>query len=383
MSFYYHLAQQRQVSSRTIVVYAPRVASRHCHQSTAITECQKRIRKQGHHHWNEHRYRPLLPFPVRFGSHKHASWHRHKASSTSTVWSACAILPPAKYPPTYGQWFLDGGPRVEFPLWNSVPNAATTARPLTTTTATSSDQEHHGGAQSERSSTISRIHLKACWNDDDLQEGDVVQTPFNLHDIQQEAQDLFGSNEQLEYYNGDDWCRLDEQSLREIPAVLIELKETLASSGYGSGKLPPLPIRVPSLYDEEYGMENDLVKMRKMTPEQMQAQRQGMPTEDQAHMYDVLQTLHTRLLQEGYTRHCQPKRAIDDLVLDPSKHDDGDDDDDDHDDYEYTVMVDNVALPTRTWILEQAEDDATVRSVLLSQPRALRHITEALHYPLF
>jgi hypothetical protein len=121
-----------------------------------------------------------------------------------------------------------------------------------------------------------------------------------------------------------------------------------------------------------------------MTPEQMQAQRQGMPTEDQAHMYDVLQTLHTRLLEEGYTRHCQPKRAINDLVLDPSKHDDGDDDDhDDHDDYEYTVMVDNVALPTRTWILEQAEDDATVRSVLLSQPRALRHITEALHYPLF
>jgi hypothetical protein len=250
---------------------------------------------------------------------------------------------------------------------------------LTTTAATSSDQDVHGGAQSETTSTIARIHLKACWNDDDLQEGDVVQTPFSLEDIQQEAQDLFGSNELLEYFNGEDWCRLDEQSLREIPSVLNELKESLASAGYGSsGKLPPLPIRVPSLYDEEYGMENDLVKMRKMTPEQMQAQRQGMPTEDQALMYDVLQTLHTRLQQEGYTRHCQPKGAIDQL----SNVHDQDDDCDDHDDYDYTVMVDNVALPTRTWVLEQAEDDASVRSVLLSQPRALRHMTEALHYPL-
>jgi hypothetical protein len=367
----HHPAVQRHVlatatttiTTRTIVALEPRFA------------CCQRIRSGRNHHWNNRRHQPLA-FAPRFGSHTNAAaWHRHTAFSTRPVWPAFAILSQRPTSPLYGQWCLDGRQLAEFRSRGSFSSNKATTRRLTTTVS-SGDKDNHG-AQSE-TTTLSRIHLKACWNDDDLLEGDVVHTTFSLQDIQQEAQDLFGSNEQLEYYNGDDWCRLDEQSLREIPAVLNELKESSTSAGYGSGKLPPLPIRVPSLYDEEYGMENDLVKLRKLTPEQMQAQQQGMPTEDQALMYDVLHTLHSRLLQQGYTRHCQPKRAIDVLALDSSDHVG-----DDYDDYEYTVAVDNVALPTRTWILEQAEDDASVRSVLLSQPRALRHITEALHYPLY
>jgi hypothetical protein len=235
--------------------------------------------------------------------------------------------------------------------------------------------------------TNNKIYLKACWNDDDLQEGDIVQSQLTLEDIQQQAVDMFGlysdddsnnANHQLstlEYYNGHDWRPLTQQ------AIGSEIRNnTLATSSS-----LPLPIRIPSLFDEEYGLNNEFIKLRKATPEDMK-QEGNMPSPEQMQLKDVIEFLHRRLLEEGYTRHVnvdssfngkkQSDESVDTLGAKSTNSSDST-----FANWRHTVEVDSVHMPTRDWILEQASSDMEVRSILLSQPGALQHVTQALHYP--
>lgn len=244
----------------------------------------------------------------------------------------------------------------------------------------SGKKDHH--APESKSTMPQLIFLRACWNDHDLEEGDMVKTILDQQDMQDQALDLFGSNEALEFYDGEDWTLLTAESMDMI-------QDLVSNHQKKSAKAYTLPIRVPSLYDEDYGTENDLVKVRKLTPEDMLKQQElekSRPTMPQTQMKMAITSLHHTLVREGYTRHTEEGSSSNGTVELEGLRDASPTEPNHPEELQQQGMVtdvDGITMSTRDWVLEEANrryDDGSLRSVLLSQPRALRHISEALHY---
>jgi hypothetical protein len=189
--------------------------------------------------------------------------------------------------------------------------------------------------------TSGNVYLKACWSKDDIEEGDIVKAQFDLENILEQAEDLFGSNKDLQYYDED--C--------EEWKALVDLKEL---EYFREGKMS-IPIRVPALFDDTCdhkpgcGHDHDgLVKMRKLDSGGF------------GPMLKQKELKHTVERLVGNLKDARYERAPNDSVKDHT----------------------GVTTTTRDWVLAQAARDTELRTVLLSQPRALKHIVQCLHFDL-
>jgi hypothetical protein len=146
-----------------------------------------------------------------------------------------------------------------------------------------------------------RIFIKLCYTDHDIEEGDIVKSYFHYDDILETAEEEFGveidgnpkKNYKLEYYNGEDWIKL-------VPYRLYEVLQFFPCTS-----IKPLPIRVPALYDEEYGTRNDVVKLKKVTPDMRKKQMEYIksgPSPQQWLMKEMIDAIVKRLKMEGYVR---------------------------------------------------------------------------------
>jgi hypothetical protein len=108
------------------------------------------------------------------------------------------------------------------------------------------------------------VFIKICYTEHDVEEGDIVTTKFHWDSICATAEEMFGrpvDDGSLEYYNGDDWIQLKPFELYDVLKF------------YPCTSTKPLPLRIPALFDEEYGTRNDVVKMKKITPSMRKRQR--------------------------------------------------------------------------------------------------------------
>jgi hypothetical protein len=144
------------------------------------------------------------------------------------------------------------------------------------------------------------VFLKLCYTDHDLEEGDIVKAKFHWDSIVAVTTEEFGiststgtDGSALEYNNGEDWIKL-------LPYRLYEVLQFFPCT-----RRAPLPVRIPKLYDEEYGTRNDAVKMRKVTPEMRKKQldfvRSG-PSASQWLMKETIEGIVKRCKADGYTR---------------------------------------------------------------------------------
>ena len=160
-------------------------------------------------------------------------------------------------------------------------------------------QEISDAFESEYKSIYNRsktIYIKLCYTDHDVEEGDIVKAKFHWDSIVNITSEEFGletTNGKLEYYANEDWVKL-------VPYRLYEVLQF-----YPCTRKQPLPLRVPSLYDEEYGTRNDLMKLKKVTPEMRKKQKamvQMGPSAQQWLMKDVIEGIIKKFKVEGYTR---------------------------------------------------------------------------------
>ena len=244
------------------------------------------------------------------------------------------------------------------------------------------------------------VYLKICYAEQDIEEGDIVESKFHWESILETTQEMFGCRTDtgnLEYYNGDDWFQLKPFRLYDV------LKY------YPCTSVKPLPLRIPDLFDEEYGTRNDVVKMKKITPQMRKRQKEIMKMGPNPHNWllkETIDALAYRMKRDGYF--ISEHSTLEQPMLTFTYHD-------------VQGQVQTVQEPTRHYILEQARLSPWVRPpreaappprpagttpeeemqmqkqeeqerqnpekilqhlkyVLLSHPRALRHIEECLHY---
>jgi hypothetical protein len=241
------------------------------------------------------------------------------------------------------------------------------------------------------------IYLKICYTEHDIEEGDIVKSQFFWDSIIETTEEMFGyktDDGSLEYYNGEDWFQLKPFRLYDV------LKYYACTSD------EPLPVRIPALYDEEYGTRNEAIKIKKVTPDMRKRQRELMkmgPSPHQWLLKETIDALLYRLKRDGYT--LSEESTLQKPLLTLNYH-------------AVSGEVRTADQRTRSYILEQARLAPWVRPppdapkpppetpqeqmkmqkeereqrvnpekvlqhlkyVLLSHPRALRHIEECLHY---
>jgi hypothetical protein len=255
------------------------------------------------------------------------------------------------------------------------------------------------------------IYIKLCYTEHDIEEGDIVKAKFHWDSIIDVTSEEFGietTNGLLEYYanENEDWVKL-------VPYRLYEVLQY-----YPCTRKEPLPVRVPSLFDEEYGTRNDLMKLKKVTPEMRKKQKQIVqmgPSAEQWLLKDTIDGIIKKLKSDGYTR--SSNSTLENPLLSFQYHEtDGSIKSVEFNTREYVLDLARAA-PWRPPSLEEqremedakykergmerpgskgnplnvrnpkydpsTEPDIVLKKlkhVLLSQPGALNHITECLHY---
>lgn len=195
------------------------------------------------------------------------------------------------------------------------------------------------------------IYLKACWSEDDLEEGDIVKAQLNWADIIAQADDLFGSHQNLEYYDGDDWKAL--VSLDDLKPLPFTKR--------------PIPIRIPDLFQQDDDLlrggdkdDDGPFQIRKVNAHDEMARMRKRAERDASLMLQkqtrvAIENLAQRLHESGHVR------VSNDTLNDPQQ---------------------NRTITTRDWVLAQVARDQRLRSLILSQPRCLQHIVQCLHWEM-
>jgi hypothetical protein len=170
------------------------------------------------------------------------------------------------------------------------------------------------------------LQMCHCENDLVIEPDDLFFTKakFALGDIKDKCEEIFETSDTMEYFEEATWKPL--RTLKDIEK-------------YKGGKIP-LKIRIPDCYDDTPlppGYLNDIVSDEE---------------EDNGYIGDTIKGLVAALKVSGYTR-----SNIKQFTVENAHHD----------------------ILTRDWLLERAEHDQKLKSILLGYVGALDHIVEFLH----
>ena len=175
------------------------------------------------------------------------------------------------------------------------------------------------------------ITLQFCHNEYDLilEPDDLffIHSRFDVDHIKEKAMEEYDTSEGLEYLEDQTW-----KPLRDLKDILK----------YRGGK-KPLKLRVPEYYDDTplpEGYVDDPAE-------------QNDTQEDQGYMGDMIKGLVSALKLSGYSR---------------------------SDVKQNTMRNSNGEIATVDWILQRAEEDRKLKSMLLGNAGALEHLVEYLHY---
>jgi hypothetical protein len=177
------------------------------------------------------------------------------------------------------------------------------------------------------------VKLQICHNETDLileQEPDelfLTISKFDVDHIKRHVEEVCDTSKAIEYFEDQTW-----KPLRDLTDILE----------YRGGRIP-LKIRVPECYDETplpEGYMDDSVHLDETE-------------EEEGYWGDLIQALITALKASGYTR-SEVKRD----TMENSVHE----------------------IRTVDWVLQRAEEDPKLQSMLLGNVGALDHLVEYLNY---
>ena len=182
------------------------------------------------------------------------------------------------------------------------------------------------------------IYLKLCYTEYDLEEGDIVKAKFHWDSIVDVTSEEFGmetttTSGKLEYYVDEDWVKL-------LPYRLYEVLQYYPCRN----RKHALPVRIPSLWDDEYGTRQNLVKMKKVTPEMRKNQKELVekgPSSQQWLMKEMIDALAKKLKADGYSP--SPNSTLQNPLMSFVYHDDQD-------------QAQMMEMSTREYILQLAKD---------------------------
>jgi hypothetical protein len=199
------------------------------------------------------------------------------------------------------------------------------------------------------------VYVQICWSTDDIKNrDDIIVDKKEAEEVYQKvrgdvsavmakALEIYDTVKDLEYYNGHYWTPLNKDD-HLLP--------------YQGGK-KLLSIRIPDYFEEweigdtddeldeeEEEADDDRRDTVKRTPKAAQASHTSIER--------VIRDLADILQSKGYQR--SPIKAF--------------------------TMQDfhQQTIPTQRWVLKEAEQDTMLRSILLSNAGALKHIVHCLHY---
>lgn len=231
-------------------------------------------------------------------------------------------------------------------------------------------------------SKYNQISEKPKWTRRD--EGDdtpgVFRIEWDQSSIMQLAFDYYGEDcaGQLEYYNyqTNDW--------KPIPHD-IQNDEEMKMLYKGKGNRT-MPLRLPSDFNDEQvsDIDHDAEQLTKgKTIERIETEAVRLLIR---RLTDTLRREHYVRLSNttlGRSHHHDSTTTGDEItltIINPEQNDNEKHDEDENDEATNINTDDMTIISTKEWIIQQAEKDDFLASLLLSRPGALRHLVQCVHW---